>query len=333
MAPRRESLNSDVEDNMLDTVPGMEQDTGDEFSGVDDSTPDEGGPDGGSGSERQQPDPNQQRQADDAQVRYDQAGNVIDARGNVIAPAGRGRRLDEQNRRYRGLLEAKEKELHQAQVAMAEAKYLNGAPSQLGLNADETAAALDMMALFKSNPSQLVQIVLAEASSKGVDLNKLLGSNIGTVQTDAIKKMLDERFAPLDKMSKERAQEAQLNQAVQTRYNTFLTKYPDADPHQDAIANLMRTQGLHETEAYFRVREFALRNGLNFDQPLGPQLAAIMQQGGQQPRQQASRRRPIVNGRGPSNGQMTERRTEVASPDRSYASIVEEALAEAGYQG
>jgi len=332
MAPRRDSLNNEVDDNLLDTVPGLEPDTdSDDFSGIDDSTPDTGGPDGTNEAPQRQADPNQQRQQDESQVRYDQAGNVIDARGNIIAPAGRGRRLDEQNRRYRGLLEAKEKELQQVKALQSEANFLNGAPAKLGLNTDETAAALDMMALFKNNPAQLVQIVLAEASAKGVDLNKLLGQNIGTVQTDAIKKMLDERFAPLDKMSKERAAEAQLNQAVKTRYDTFLSKYPDADPHQDAIANLMRTQGLHETEAYFRVREFALRNGLDFNQPLGPQLVAVMQ--GQQPRQQASRRRPIVNGRGPSNGQMTERKTEVASPDRSYASIVEEALLEAGYQG
>jgi hypothetical protein len=189
-----------------------------------------------------------------------------------------------------------------------------------------------MMALFKNNPGQLVQIVLAEASAKGVDLNKLLGQNIGTVQTDAIKKMLDERFAPLDKMNKQNAENERVTQAVHTRYNTFLTKYPDADPHQDAIANLMRTQGLNEVEAYFRVREFALRNRLNFEEPLGPQLQQILQNGEQQPRQQASRRRPIVNGRGAVNG-MTERKTEVASPDRSYASIIDEALAESGYQG
>jgi hypothetical protein len=327
MAPRRESPNSDTEDAVLDNVPGLAEETGaDEFEGVEEAS-DEGAQD----DPRQQVDPNQQRQQDDGQVRYDQAGNVIDARGNIVAPAGRGRRLDEQNKRYRGLLEAKDRELHQLKVAQAEAKYLNGAPQSLGLNADETAAALDMMALFKSNPGQLVQIVLAEASAKGIDLNKLLGSNMGSVQTEAIKKMLDERLGPLDKMNKQREEDTRINTAVTHRYNTFLTKYPDAEPHQDAIANLMRTQGLHETEAYFRVREFALRNGLDFDQPLGPQLAAIMQQGGQ-PRQQASRRRPIVNGRTPSNG-MTERKSEVASPERSYASIIDEALIEAGYQG
>jgi hypothetical protein len=314
---------------MLDTVPGLEEDTGsDNFDNVQEadnvSEPQQ---------QQQQPqDPTQLRQQDEGQVRYDQAGNVIDARGNVIAPAGRGRRLDEQNKRYRGLLDAKEKELNQLRIQQAESKYLNGAPQSLGLSADETAAALDMMALFKNNPGQLVQIVLAEASAKGVDLNKLLGQNIGTVQTDAIKKMLDERFAPLDKMNKQNAENERVTQAVHTRYNTFLTKYPDADPHQDAIANLMRTQGLNEVEAYFRVREFALRNRLNFEEPLGPQLQQILQNGEQQPRQQASRRRPIVNGRGAVNG-MTERKTEVASPDRSYASIIDEALAESGYQG
>jgi hypothetical protein len=310
---------------MLDTVPGLAEDVGaqqsDEFEGVEDAAPDE--------PQQRQP---AQREQDDGQVRYDQAGNVIDARGNVVAPAGRGRRLDEQNRRYRGLLEAKDKELQQAQIAIAEAKYLNGAPQSLGLSADETAAALDMMALFKNNPGQLVQIVMAEAQAKGVDLNKLLGQNMGSVQTDAIKKMLDERLGPLDKAFKNQAAEEKVNQAVMSRYNGFLTKYPDADPHQDAIANLMRTQGLNEVEAYFRVREFALRNGLNFEEPLGPQLGNLVQQR-QQPGQQASRRRPIVNGRAPNGNQMTERRSEVASPDRSYASIIDEALADAGYQG
>ena len=328
MAPRRESLNNEVEDTVLNDVPGLEEDTGsgggDDFDNIQEA--DETQP-----QQPQQQDPTQLRQQDEGQVRYDQAGNVIDARGNIVAPAGRGRRLDEQNRRYRGLLDAKERELQQVRAQASEEQFLNGAPAKLGLNTDETAAALDMMALFKNNPAQLVQIVLAEASAKGVDLNKLLGSNMGAVQTDAIRKMLDDRLAPLDKINKERAENERVTQAVHTRYNTFLSKYPDADPHQDAIANLMRTQGLNEVESYFRVREFALRNGLDFNSPLGPQLAQLMQQGGQ-PRQQASRRRPIVNGRPPSNG-MTERRTEVASPDRSYASIIDEALQESGYQG
>lgn len=330
MAPRREAPSTEAEDSLLDNVPGLADDVGadDDFEGIDERPTDSDV--GGADDVQDVSDPNKQRQTDDSQVRYDQAGNVIDARGNIIAPAGRGRRLDEQNRRYRGLLEAKDKELLAYKMREGEAKYLNGAPQQLGLNADETAAALDMMALFKNNPGQLVQIVLAEAQAKGVDLNKLLGQNMGSVQTEAIKKMLDERLAPLDRIHKEREEEHRVNSAVQTRYNTFLTKYPDADPHQDAIANLMRTQGLNEVEAYFRVREFALRNGLNFEEPLGPQLAEIMQRG-DQPKQQASRRRPIVNGRTPVNG-MTERKTEVASPDRSYASIIEEALAEAGYE-
>jgi len=329
MAPRRESLNSEIDDQVLNDVPGLEEDTGgDAFDSVQDA-----GDDGINepAPQQQQQDPTQLRQQDEGQVRYDQAGNVIDARGNIVAPAGRGRRLDEQNRRYRGLLDAKERELQQFKAQASEAQFLNGAPAKLGLNTDETAAALDMMALFKNNPAQLVQIVLAEASAKGVDLNKLLGQNMGAVQTDAIRKMLDDRLAPLDKINKERAENERVTQAVHTRYNTFLSKYPDADPHQDAIANLMRTQGLNEVESYFRVREFALRNGLDFNSPLGPQLAQVMQQRGQ-PGQQASRRRPIVNGRPPSNG-MTERKTEVASPDRSYASIIDEALAESGYQG
>jgi hypothetical protein len=146
MAPRRESLNNEVEDGMLDSVPGLAEDTGgDEFDTV------EGGDEVGAEPQQQQTaqDPTDLRQQDEGQVKYDQAGNVVDARGNIVAPAGRGRRLDEQNRRYRGLLEAKDRELQQLKATQGESQFLNGAPAKLGLNNDETAAALDMMALFK----------------------------------------------------------------------------------------------------------------------------------------------------------------------------------------
>ena len=195
---------------------------------------------------------------------------------------------------------------------------------------------MDMMGMFKQNPAQLVQIVLAEAAARGVDLNRLLGSQIGAIQTNAISKMLDQRLKPLDDARQQNERHARAEQAAQDRYDRFLASYPDAELHQDAIANLMAEgKAQDEREGYYMVREFALRNGLDFSQPLGPQVAAKIQQqrtqGGKQPANQ-QQRRPMVTGPSVPQRQMTQRETRIASPDRSYASIVEEAMNEAGLQ-
>lgn len=337
----RQPLNDQVEDEFLSTVEGYDPtDEGDNDVGQQDDVIDNNVPDdAGGGDDSAGIDPRQQQQLKPEQkpqegTRYDQYGNVIDSRGNVVAPNGRYRRLDEQNKRYKSILENTQQQLVKARQDLAAANFLNGAPSKLGLSHDETAAALDMMHLFKTNPAQLIQVVLAESAARGVDLNKVLGQNISAVQTDAIKRMLDERLAPIDRAAKAQEETRRVEAATNERYNNFLGRYPDAAPHQDAIAELMRSQGLNETEAYFRVREFALRNQFDFEQPLGPQVRARVmqrqQQGGARQPQQRNERRPMINGRAPQQ-RMVERKVNVASPDRSYASIVDEALAEAGF--
>lgn len=332
----RTTMNDEVENELLGEVPGYEADVSDtpEPDVAGDEAEEATIESGVAAPEQAEADPNAAMREEQQEVRYDQAGNVIDSRGNVIAPAGRARRLDEQNKRYKGMLEKERQSVTKLRQDIASQNFLNGAPKRLGLSYDETAAALDMMRQFKDNPGQFAQIILAEVAARGVDLNQLLGQNMGNVQTAAIKKMLDERLRPLDERHRREAEVAKTNEAVIERYNSFMTRYPEAEPHQDAIAELMRTeQAADEREGYFMVREFALRNGLDFSQPLGPQVVQrIQQQRGPAARQQQPNGhspRPMVSGRIPDNN-MTQRETRIASPDRSYASIIEEAMQEAG---
>jgi len=328
-------MNDEVENDLLGEIPGYEaDDTAAAEPDVEGDEAEEATIESGVTPSETETDPTQQMRDEQQEIRYDQAGNVIDSRGNVIAPAGRARRLDEQNKRYKGMLDKERQSVTKLRQDIASQNFLNGAPKRLGLNYDETAAALDMMRQFKDNPAQFAQIILAEVAARGVDLNRLLGQNMGTVQTEAIKKMLDERLRPLDERNRREAEVSKTNQVVLERYNAFIERYPEAEPHQDAIAELMRTeQAADEREGYFMVREFALRNGLDFSQPLGPQVVQKIQQH----RQPATRQqqpngnspRPMVSGRIPDNN-MTQRETRIASPDRSYASIIEEAMSEAG---
>lgn len=333
-----------AEKDILSTIPGME-----DYVDVNDTTGDDAADDPNADvddqSGRQQPiddyqqgddtgEPNKKPQGDDQQqqpqVRYDKQGNVVDARGNIIAPAGRARRLDEQNKRYKLLLDGQTAEMTKLKGQMGEMNFLNGQPQKLGLTNEEVAIGLDLVGMFKNGPQgieQAVTMVLSEAAARGVDLNKILGKS-SAIDTQAISRMLDQRLGPIQRQEQERQRNAAIETEATQRYNSFLASYPDAVHHQDAIAKLMSERGVPEAEAFMMIENFALRNRLDINQPLGPQIEAVMN-GGQQQRQQQPNQRPFANGR-PVARQVVQRDTKVASPDRTFSSIVDEALAEAG---
>lgn len=342
--------NSDpvAEDELLKGVPGMEND--DLVNNVDTDDQGDDQQDDGVDDQQQQ----QQRQEVDDTVdepeidpktgkpvvdpndpankqpaKYDAHGNVIDAKGNIIAPSGKYRRIEETSKRLKSLLDDSTKQVVQLRGQLAEREFLNGAPTKLGLTHEETAIGLDLFALFKRNPEEAVTTILAEAAARGVDLGKVLG-NQNAVNTQAITAMLDRRLGPMDQERKQREQTTKIENEARERYNTFLTTYPDAETHQEAIATLMRDgKAKDETVAYFMLKEFATRNAFDFEQPLGPQIAAKMQNPNGRRQQQRQQQRPMPDGRNVGR-QATAKSTAIASPDRSFASIIDEVFAENG---
>ncbi len=350
MATNRAST-PEAEDDLLSSIPGFEPvDNGtgveDEDTGTDNEET-EGNPPEGKAEEESDPSlaqggeedgeqtgkdgQQQQQQQNDEQVRYDKQGNVVDAKGNIIAPAGRYRRLDEQNRRLKAVAATNTKEIAALKGQLAQINFLNGAPQKYGLSNEEVAISLDMYNLFKNQPEQAVTMFLSEAAARGVDIGKILG-NPGAIQTQAIQRMLDTRLAPIDKAERERAFQENVRQEAESRYNSFLAEYPDATIHQDAIAKLMNDgKARDEVVAYHMLRGFAAANGLNFEQPLGPQIQTKLnaRQQRQPQSQQRQLQKPMPNGR-QINRQAAPRNVAVASPDRSFSSIVDEAMREAG---
>lgn len=276
--------------------------------------------------QEQELDPNDPR---NKQPRYDAKGNVVDAKGNIIAAGGRERRLDEQNKRLKSLVTDGQAQVVKLRGEMGQIAFLNGIPQKYGLTNDEVALGLDMVALFRQDPEKVVTTILAEAASRGVDLNKILGRQ-GGIDTQAITRMLDQRLAPLQRQETEQRRNAEVEVEANRRYNSFLASYPDAETHQSAIAKLMADKNVGEETAYFMLREFAARNGMDFNSDLGQQIVARSQ--GQRPNGQQQRQpgqRPMVRGSNLQR-QVETRQVAIASPDRSYASIVDEAINEAG---
>lgn len=261
----------------------------------------------------------------------DNKGNIVDRAGQIVARAGKEARL------YTGLASTRN-QLEQAQTKIREleqngttSQALNGLPARLGLNTEDVTAALDMAA--KVRQGKVVEVakdILAMLTAQGHNVTDLLGGDVGdSIEMKAIKRMMDERFAPIDQQRQQSQQEEQVRTAAVSAYNDFLDTNEYAELHADDIALVMREEGLKPQQAYNKLMHFVARNGLDPAQPLEPQIRArqTQQPAQQQPTQQRQQNhKPMINGvRG--NGGTNVASAPMASADDSWADIIKQAQA------
>lgn len=266
----------------------------------------------------------------------DAQGNVIiKATGEVIATAGAGRKAFErmlplignatsEAEKYRGLYEAAEKS--------------NVVAANLKLSPDEYSIGARIMAAYKSDPKKAIAFLISEAQNSGVDMSDL-GVSGGGISVDTIRSTVKDiiaeslkpfEFITADRQQQEQDREATLEATHAT--NDFLSTYPDAEIHADAIAKIMNTKPgeIDIEKAYWILSAHAAKNGLDWNKPLVPQIQAKL---GQTPNNtqpaNTGRRLPELNGR-PHNDSVIERTPRVMGGMSSSSDIVKEAMREAG---
>lgn len=266
----------------------------------------------------------------------DAQGNVIiKATGEVIATAGAGRKAFErmlplignatsEAEKYRGLYEAAEKS--------------NVVAANLKLSPDEYSIGARIMAAYKSDPKKAIAFLISEAQNSGVDMSDL-GVSGGGISVDTIRSTVKDiiaeslkpfEFITADRQQQEQDREATLEATHAT--NDFLSTYPDAEIHADAIAKIMNTKPgeIDIEKAYWILSAHAAKNGLDWTKPLAPQIQAKL---GQTPNNtqpaNTGRRLPELNGR-PHNDSVIERTPRVMGGMSSSSDIVKEAMREAG---
>lgn len=131
-------------------------------------------------------------------------------------------------------------------------------------------------------------------------MTDLLGGEVGdSLEMRAMQRMLDERLAPITRAEQASQQQTQAQQAGVAAYNRFINDNEFADVHANDIVQLMQREGVNPQTAYNRIYRFAVANGLDFSQPLGPQVQARQQQmrsSQQQQQQQNRQQKPMPNG-------------------------------------
>lgn len=282
---------------------------------------------------QQTSDPNAQQQQtmQPGRIRGDQHGNLVDGNGNVVARAGKERRLFEENARLKHVqVPELTKKLEDTTRQLQQAQQVGNAPQQYGLNNQEAVQGMQLVAAWKRDPLQVIQYVLAEAKAAGYDLSKIgLGTQLDTA---AVNRMLEQKLAPLLQSQQQAQQHEQIQQETARQYQAFIASHPDVTIHEDIIGEMLfKDERLTPDAAYYKLKNFVFENGLDWSKPLQPQLAAM--QSGQQTQQtqQTQKVPPIGGGRhGNARTVPTTSVPTVASADADYSDIVSEAMIENG---
>ena len=207
----------------------------------------------------------------------DQRGDIYNAQGQIVAKQGYGRTVFHQMYPYIEALST-ENAAHKQRIESYERG--NEIAKQNGLTLDDYGAAMQLMVAWKKDKVGTLKTLLNIAQEGGTDVSALQGG--GGVNPAALRATMEElldsrfgKFQPLfDTIEQQKAAQEE-DDAVLTQYHAFMEEFPDAAPHQGALARVMRDHNYTPREAYFALRSVAAAQGLDFTQDLQPQLEAL----------------------------------------------------------
>lgn len=261
----------------------------------------------------------------------DKNGNIVDKDGRIIARAGEparqwqeaSRATAQVNNLTRQNTQLTEK-LRANEALVAQAREIAELPKKLGISREDYNEGITLISNWTKNPVEVARDIVARTLALGHNVTDILGKSAGdALEMKAVSSLVRQATAPLLAQQEERARITQQNEQGQAAYSNFVSKYPDAETHAEAIAHQMG-KGIDAEVAYHRLKVFALENGFDFSQPLGPQVQRLQNGGGTDQRNTGQQQRtaaPMVNG-GRGNDRQTTIEPEYANPDDDWATIL-----------
>lgn len=163
--------------------------------------------------------------------------------------------------------------------------------------------------------------LLAEAKAAGHNIDGIGGA----VDTAAIQRMLQNQNTP--RSENQGLTQEQINQQADAEVGEFFARFPDAVQHEQIIANIVsRHPDVPLADIYFKLKQDVINKGLDWTQPLAPQIQARTQQ--QQPQQQ--QQAPMLNGRA-APALVEEKMTYTPAAGETFDDIIKASMADAGY--
>jgi hypothetical protein len=263
-------------------------------------------------------------------IKFDEQNNIVDANGEVIAKAGAERRLFQK-------LQTAEKTIEDTARANEGFRNFASAPQKMGLTPNEAIQGMQFISDLKTKPVEAARAILQEAMKQGYNLHDIIGTQEGvedsSMDMGAINRMIDSKLAPMTQQFTQQQEVQQERQRAQEVVNQFVNAHDYADVHLDTIKHLMQNNpNLSSERAYFEVKTYAMQQGLDFSQPLAPQIEAMQQQVPTPAPVPAvapePNPKPLPNGNANS---IVMEQSEVTSGDDDWDSIVRSSMRDAGY--
>tara|TARA_R110000803_G_scaffold37656_1_gene81238 strand:- start:3381 stop:4352 length:972 start_codon:yes stop_codon:yes gene_type:complete len=191
--------------------------------------------------------------------------NLVNARGEVVAKGGMERRFyDKAVKSDRDARNAQQ-QVETLQGQLSALQGMGNLSTQYGITPEEVSTGAQLMKSFNDNPVDTVKYLLTQAQSMGHNVDGIGGST----DMSAIKQMMSEMMAPITNEHQQRAEDQQIEAETQTIYNDFMTQFPDAEVHQDSLAQLIQNdQSLSPVAAYYKLQAFYGQKGLDWTKPL-----------------------------------------------------------------
>lgn len=174
---------------------------------------------------------------------------------------------------------------------------------------------------LQRDPVGTMKKLLAEVVAQGYKVE-----DIGAgVDTAAIQRMIEDRLP--QQQNNDQPSEQEILAEAQREVDTFYSQHPDARPHDNVLARMMRDHpGLELQTAYFELKNGFAEKGFDFSLSLEDNLKAA--QSSQDTQQQPTA--PMVNGRAPTENVKPAGEVTVAHEDTDMSDIVRAAMRENG---
>ena len=252
--------------------------------------------------------------------------------GQVVARGGIERRIFEGAQRMQRDNVSLQARVTAAEGAANNANEVVKLGSTLNLSASDQHASFNLMSQFLKDPVRMLEQLVIEVKSKGYDIPFLATGITPGMDTAAIQRMVDSRMAPITNANRQQQENVQIQENAKKTLDVFLDTNPEGQHNLTTLAEMMTAQpGLTIDNAYLRLMKWCHSNGLDYSQPLKPQLEARQPtnttvQTPTSPRQQIA---PLPNGRTPNQAAPINQAASF-NENSSWADIIRQSMRETG---
>ena len=255
-------------------------------------------------------------------------GELLDRNGQVVATTRREKQLAYNLNRAQYAANQAQRDMRKMQQHYQQFAALDQTMKQHNLSPQMANEALQLRAMAEKDPIMAVRDVIARVLAAGATMEDIFGHDaVPQINARVITNELDRRLAPVENAARAKQRAEQIAETAQVQMEQFVQQHPHAETHGVEISNLVSNHNLSPERAYFELRSWVERRGMDFTSPLRPQIEAAMKRqrgnGGRRPSTPGDMRGISPNGGVPTHNSTNSRGDFRANtPWRDIASAV-----------